>query len=108
MYRRAAAHPTSNSPAETPSAARVPLVSAPGPAINAPYSATPSTLPACRVAFNAPDATPDCARSTVPSTDEVIGGTTRPTPAPISSIGNAIIAIDVRGVRPSSATQPSD
>jgi hypothetical protein len=52
--------------------------------MKAPNSATPTTLPAWRAAFRTPDAIPDRDLSTVPSSAEVIAGTVRPIPAPLS------------------------
>lgn len=71
-----------NSPIEIHNATCQPGTTDPGPLINAPNKATPSTLPVCRAVFNVPDATPDRSRAVLPSNAEVIAGTIKPSPKP--------------------------
>ena len=49
-----------------------------------PSSATPSTLPVCRVAFSTPAAMPERDFSTLPSNVDVNGGTSKPRPVLIA------------------------
>ena len=53
--------------------------------INDPNSATPSTLPVCRVELSTPAAMPERDFSTLPSSVDVIGGTSRPSPPPMAT-----------------------
>jgi hypothetical protein len=62
---------------------RTPEINALACPTSAPNSATPRTLPVCRVEFRRPAASPERAFSTVPSNVEVSGGTRNPKPAPI-------------------------
>lgn len=55
-------------------------------AISEPNSATPRTLPVCRVALRTPAAIPERAFSTLPSKVEVSGGTSSPSPPLIATI----------------------
>ena len=55
-------------------------------AISDPNSATPIALPAWRIVFSVPAATPDRERSTLPSISEVITGTISPPPRPSAEI----------------------
>ena len=55
-------------------------------ATSEPNSATPRTLPVCRVALSTPAAMPERAFSTLPSKVEVRGGTSRPSPPLIAII----------------------
>ncbi len=50
-----------------------------------PNSATPSTLPVCRVALRTPAAIPERDFFTLPSKVEVSGGTSKPSPPPMAT-----------------------
>jgi hypothetical protein len=52
------------------------------PPTSEPNSATPRTLPVCRVELSTPAATPERDFSTLPSSVEVSGGARRPRPLP--------------------------
>ena len=94
--------------AETIRAARVPNRKACVCPISDPNSATPSTLPVCRVELSTPAAMPERALSTLPSSVEVSGGTKRPRPPPIATSCAHDRPIAGAAARcPSSARQPA-
>jgi len=96
----------SSAPADTPSAACSPPTTEP-PATSEPHKATPITLPVWRIVFSVPDAAPERARSTDPSSSEVISGTTSPTPAPNATSWTTIAAYGVSAPKNPSAAQPA-
>ena len=61
-------------------------------AISEPNSATPTTLPVWRIVFSVPEAMPDCDRSTLASSSDVISGTISPTAAPSATSWTTIAA----------------
>src|SRR5579862_8529419 len=75
-----AAAAASRTPAEIVSEACMPAMKALDCPISDPNSATPSTLPVCRVALRTPAAIPERDFSTLPSNVDVSGGTKRPRP----------------------------
>src|ERR1700753_352336 len=77
-----AAAAVSRTAAEIASAACVPAMKALACPISEPNSATPSTLPVCRVELSTPASMPERDLSTLPSKVEVKGGTKRPSPPP--------------------------
>ena len=74
----------SNTPAEMISDACAPAMNAPDWPTSEPNKATPSTLPVCRVALRTPAAMPERDFSTLPSSVEVSGGTSSPSPPPMT------------------------
>ena len=74
-----------------------------------PNRATPTALPVWRAVFKVPDATPDRVRSTLPSSVDVIAGTSRPGPTSCTTIAAYGVDRPTR-IRPAkhAATRPAD